>query len=133
MSSGPAYRSGLKLQISSERSSEKRKSLRRFLAVLIAVVVLCFFGVWLWFGGASDPQLSVSYIRTIDAHWQWRLQFGITNTSHRTVFTSVNGEVEVFNHTNLLSVGATSPMGRLSPGEGAGCRSGLIAIGHELD
>jgi hypothetical protein len=95
-----------------------RKSFRTFLAVLIAVVALCFFGVWLWFGGTSDPKLSVRNIRTIDGHGHWTLQFGITNTGHRTVFTSERGQVEVFNHTNLLSVGATSPMGRLRPGEG---------------
>lgn len=95
-----------------------RKALLRLLAVLIAVVLLAFFGGWLWFGGTRDPQLSVTYIRTIDGHGHWRLQFGITNIGNRTVFTSKHGQVEVSNPTNLLSVGATSPMGRLNPGEG---------------
>jgi hypothetical protein len=92
---------------------------RKFREVLIAIVVLlCFLGVWLWPRSTSNPRLSVTYIRTIDGVGHWRLQFGITNVGNRTVFTSELGEIEVFNHINLLSVGATSPMSKLAPGKG---------------
>ena len=95
-----------------------RNSSRKSLGVLIAIALLCFFGVWLWFGPTSDHKLSVTYIRTLDGHGHWRLQFGITNIGNRTVFTCQAGQIEVFNHTNRLFVGVTSPMGKLRPGEG---------------
>jgi hypothetical protein len=66
----------------------------------------------------SRPSVLVTYRQPIDGHGHWRLQFGITNVGNRTVFTSELGEIEVFNHTNLLSVGAMSPMSKLAPGKG---------------
>jgi len=96
-----------------------RHPFRKFLAVLITIVVLvCFLGVWFWSRSTSDPRLSLTYIRSIDGGGHWRLQFGITNVGDRTVFTSKLGEIEVFNHTNLMSVGATAPMSKLAPGQG---------------
>ena len=92
---------------------------RKFLAVLITIVVVgCFLGVWLWSRSTSNTRLSLTYVRTIDGVGHWRLQFGITNVGDRTVLTSNAGEIEVFNHTNLLSVGATAPMNKLAPGQG---------------
>jgi hypothetical protein len=96
-----------------------RHPLSKFLVVLVAiVVVVAFLGVWFWSTLTSNPKLSVTYIRTIDGVGHWRLQFGITNVGNGTVSTSKLGKIEVFNHTNLLSVGATAPMSRLAPGEG---------------
>jgi hypothetical protein len=100
------------------RFNKMRKRLRRYLAVLVVIAVLCFLGDWLWFGGASDPKLSVAYLRTIDGNGTWRLEFGITNIGRRPVFTSHFGNIEIFNHTNLISIGATSPKQELAPGEG---------------
>ena len=80
---------------------------RKFIAVLITIALLAFFAVCLWPAPTSRPRLLVTYRQTIDGHGHWRLQFGITNAGNRTVFTSKLGEIEVSNHTNLLSVGAT--------------------------
>jgi hypothetical protein len=96
----------------------KRQRSRKFMAVLITIAVLAFLAVCLWSTPTSRPRLSVTYLQTIDGHGNWRLQFGITNVGNSTVFTSNGGEIEVFNHTNLLSVGATSPLSRLVPGQG---------------
>lgn len=91
---------------------------RKFLVVLITVAVVGFLGVCLWLGPRSHPRLSVTYIQTVNGQGHWRLQFGITNVGNCTVFTSKLGEIEVFNHTKLLSVGATSPLRKLAPGDG---------------
>lgn len=61
--------------------------------------------------------VSATYIKTIDGHGHWRLQFGITNVGNSTVLTSKLGEIAVLNRTNMLSVGATSPLSKLEPGD----------------
>lgn len=66
----------------------------------------------------SHPKLSVTYIQAIDGQGHWRLQFGITNVGNRTVFTFKSGKIEVFNRANPFSVGATSPLSKLVPGQG---------------
>ena len=90
----------------------------RFLAVLISIAVLAALAICLWLGPTSRPGLSVTYIQAIDGHGNWRLQFGITNVGKCTVLTSKLGRIEMLNHTNLLSVGATSPLSKLFPGQG---------------
>jgi hypothetical protein len=95
-----------------------RHKSRKLLAVFIAIAVLAFLAICLWLVPTRTPRLSVIYIQTIDGHGNWRLQFGITNVGNSTVFTSERGEIEVFSHTNLLSVGATSPLSKLLPGQG---------------
>lgn len=91
---------------------------RKFLGVSVALAALAVFAVCLWLGSMSHAGLSVTYVQTINGHGHWRLQFGITNVGTSTVFTSNQGQIEVLDHTNLLSVGATSPKGQLAPGEG---------------
>jgi hypothetical protein len=95
-----------------------RHKSRKLLAVLIAIAVPTFLAICLWLVPTSNPRLSVIYIQTIDGHGHWRLQFGITNVGNCTVLTSQRGEVEVNNHTNLLTVGATSSLSKLFPGQG---------------
>ena len=95
-----------------------KNSYRKFVGVLLALTVLCLFVACLWFGRPSEPKLSVTYIRTMDGHGHWKLQFGITNNGNSTVFTCKLGEIEVVNHTNSFTVGATSPREKLMPGEG---------------
>ena len=95
-----------------------RRPFRKFLALLVAVVVLAFVTICLWSVATSHPALSVTYIKTIDGHGHWRLQFGITNVGNCTVFTSERGEVEVVNHARPFSVGANSPLSKLLPGQG---------------
>ena len=87
--------------------------------LLIVIALLgCIAGLWLSVRSTSSPRLSVTYIETVDGRGHWRLRFGITNVGDGTVFTSKVGEIEVFNHTNLLSVGGTAPMSKLAPGQG---------------
>ena len=95
-----------------------RRTTHKFLGVLLAVAVLCFLAVCLSFGPSPPPRLSVSYIQMIDDHGSLRARFGITNVGNGVVFTSGLGMIEVSNHTNILSVGASSPLSRLAPGEG---------------
>ena len=61
--------------------------------------------------------MSVTYVGAIDGKGHWKLRFAITNVGNSTVFTSTSGRIEMLNG-NPLSVGATAPMSRLSPGEG---------------
>ncbi len=98
-----------------------RQPLRKLLVSLVAIVVIVAVAlpvVCLWFAPTRPPRLSVTYSQTIDGHGHWRLQFGITNVGKCTVFTSRLGQVEVFNHPSPLSVGATSPLRKLFPGQG---------------
>ena len=87
--------------------------------MLLAIVLLlvCIPGIW-FFATPSNPALSVTYIGAIDGKGHWKLRFAITNIGKSSVFTSTSGQIEVFNHTNLLSVGATAPANRLKPGQG---------------
>lgn len=94
-----------------------RRALRKFL-LLTAVAMLAFFAISLWPTSANRPGLSVSYIKTIDGHGHWRLQFGITNVGNCTLFTSKVGEISLFNRTNVVFAGATSPLSKLVPGQG---------------
>ena len=91
---------------------------RKFWVLLIVVAMLALVAICLWSIPASHPKLSVSYIQTIDGHGHWRMQFGITNIGNCTVVTSKLGRIEMFNRTNLFSVGATSPLSKLVPGQG---------------
>src|SRR5262245_28096766 len=95
--------------------SPSRKVLLMLIAIalLVFIVCICFFA-----GSKSDPGLSVTYVGTVDGKGHWRLSFGITNVGKSTVFTSSFGEIELVNHTNVLSVGATAPMSKLGPGQG---------------
>ena len=92
---------------------------RKVLVVLVAIVLLvCILGVWFLLAPRSNPTLSVTYLGAVDGKGHWKLHFAITNVGNSTAFTSTRGEIEVFNHTNTLSVGATAPMSKLAPGEG---------------
>ena len=96
-----------------------RKASCKFLGVSVAIsLLLAFLVLCVCLSPRSHLGLSVTYLQTIDGHGHWRLQFGITNVGTSAVFTSKLGEIEVLNHTNLLSVGATSPLSILPPGEG---------------
>jgi len=66
----------------------------------------------------TKPRLSVAYVATINGNGHWRLKFGVTNVSSRTIVTYQEGYIEVFGRTNKLLVGATAPMARLAPGQG---------------
>jgi hypothetical protein len=96
-----------------------RRPSRRLLVALVAIVVfVCIFAVWFLAGPKGNPTLSVTYMGAIDGKGHWKLRFAITNVGQSTVFTSTQGNIEVFNRTNVLWVGATAPMSRLAPGEG---------------
>ena len=84
------------------------------------IVVLALLAIYLASRPASHPRLSVTYIQRINGGYgSWRLKFGITNVGTCTAFTSPGvGKIEVFNHTNLLTVAATSPLMKLVPGQG---------------
>jgi hypothetical protein len=96
---------------------------RRFwklLALFVAFITLLILAIW-WTTPTTPPtrpQLSVTYIATINGNGHWRLKFGVTNVSSRTIVTYQHGYIEVFGRTNKLSVGATAPMARLTPGQG---------------
>ncbi|HYG36540.1 MAG TPA: hypothetical protein VEC99_17235 [Clostridia bacterium] len=92
--------------------------MHKLLATVSAIAVVGFVAVSLWLGPTIHPKLSVTHIQTIDGHGYWRLHLGVTNVGNCTVFTSKLGEIEMLNHTNWLSVGATSPLSKLAPGEG---------------
>jgi hypothetical protein len=91
---------------------------RTFLAVVIAIAVLVSLAVCLWVDATSRPKLSITYIQAINGHGHWRLQFGVTNVGKCLVFTSGLGKIEVSNHTSPFSVGATSSLSKLVPGQG---------------
>ena len=95
-----------------------RRPSRKVLVVSVALgLLVCILGVW-FLAGPSTSTLSVTYMGATDGRGHWKLRYAITNTGNTSVFTSKVGEIEVMNHTNVLSVGATAPMGRLAPGQG---------------
>jgi hypothetical protein len=99
-------------------SGMRRPSIKVLVVLLAIVVLACILGVWFLAGPKGNPTVSVTYMGAIDGKGHWKLRFAITNVGNSTVFTSTLGNIEVFNRTNALRVGATAPMGRLAPGEG---------------
>ena len=96
-----------------------KKPSRKILVPLLVIVLLVgILGGAFWLAPKGAPAISVTYIGVIDGKGHWRLRFGITNNGNSTVLTSAVGKIEVFNHTNVLEVAATTPMSQLAPGQG---------------
>jgi hypothetical protein len=92
---------------------------RKFLAILLIVAIAALGAICIWLGPGKPPEVSVSYLQTIDGHGHWRLQFGITNVGGAKVFTYPGaGHIELIGHTNPVSVGLSSPLKELAPGQG---------------
>jgi hypothetical protein len=95
-----------------------RRPSRKVLVALIAFgLLVCIFGLW-FLADPSTHTLSVTYMGATDGKGHWKLRFAITNVGGASVFTSPIGNIEVINHTNVLSAGAAGPMSRLAPGQG---------------
>src|SRR5262245_17948356 len=90
---------------------------QRLVLLYIVVALACILGLWSLVV-LRNPALSITYLGAIDGNGQWRLQFAITNVGNSTVFSPGLGRIEVFNRTNVLSVGATPRMSQLAPGQG---------------
>ena len=96
-------------------SNESRKLTAVLIAIGLVLIVSC---AWIWIKPTSDPNLTVTYLTTIDKTGHWIARFGITNTGGTRVFTAILGRIEILDHPKLLSVAARTPMSKLSPGEG---------------
>jgi hypothetical protein len=92
---------------------------RKGLVVLVAILLLIgILGFRFLVAPKSNPALSVTYTGAVDGKGHWKLRFAITNVGNCTVFPSASGQIEVFNHTNPLSIGVTAPSSELAPGQG---------------